>query len=146
MTTTARNLGLVSIGLLAALTAGCASVAPQDGSASERMLVGGMFGAMTQPQAPAAPVAAPMVPAPSPRSDIRIMNSFQPGATTVTDAVRLLGAPTLVNHAPDGRFVYMYDFPSTPQGPMVAGMLFGPDQKLVKVDFFAKSATPTKTK
>jgi hypothetical protein len=143
MTTTAHNLGLASIGLLAALTAGCAAVEPQQG-ANEASLFGAMI---RQPQAaPAAPMAQPMVPAPSPRSDIRIMNSFQAGATTVTDAVRVLGTPTLVNHAPDGRFVYMYDFPSTPQGPMVAGMLFGPDQKLVKVDFFAKSPTPTKAK
>lgn len=123
-------LKLLPLALASALTAGCA-VAPQDGGGGTPM-----FGLMQQKMA--APAAPAMVPAPSPRGDIRIMNSFKPGVSTVTDAVRTLGAPSLVNHAPDGRFVYMYDFPTTPQGPMVAGMLFGPDQKLVKVDYFAK--------
>lgn len=87
---------------------------------------------MAQPQAPAP------APAPNPRSDIRIMTSFQPGVSTTTDAVRILGAPTLVNTAPDGRVVYMYDFNSTPQGPMMAGMMFGPNQVLMKIDYFPK--------
>ena len=123
-------LKLPPIAFVTALIAGCATAPPGEGGGGP-----GMFGLMAkqvvvQPQAP--------TPAPNPRSDIRIMNSFQPGVSTVTDAVRVLGAPTLVNQSPDGRFVYMYDFPSTPNGPLLAGMLFGPDQKLIKVDYFKK--------
>lgn len=120
---------LLPVLLIAAMLSGCA-VAPQDGSAPSVS----MFGAMTKPMAP--PPAPATAPAPSPRGDIRIMNSFRPGASTVTDAVRILGVPTLVNNSPDGRFVYMYDFPSTPQGPLLAGMLFGPDQVLIRIDYF----------
>jgi hypothetical protein len=126
-------LKLLPLALAITVTTGCA-VAPQDGSQPQPM-----FGMLMKSQAVSAPApAAAMVPAPSPRGDIRIMNNFKPGVSTVTDAVRALGAPSLVNHSPDGRFVYMYDFPTTPQGPMVAGMLFGPNQVLVKVDYFAK--------
>ncbi len=124
---------LLPIAFVATLIAGCA-VAPQDPNAPSPGMFGMMAKQRAQPQAPApAPVAAP-----NPRSDIRIMTSFQPGVSTTTDAVRILGAPTLVNTAPDGRVVYMYDFNSTPQGPMMAGMMFGPNQVLMKIDYFPK--------
>lgn len=121
-------LKLLPIACVAALIAGCAAAPPQDGGGQS------MFGPLAKLRA-AAPVTAPM---PTPRGDIRIMTSFQPGVSTTTDAVRVLGAPTLVNTAPDGRVVYMYDFNSTPQGPMMAGMMFGPNQVLMKIDYFPK--------
>lgn len=122
-------LKLMPIAFVATLIAGCATMPPPQGGKP-------MFG-LRAPMAAlaAAPVA---VSAPNPRSNIQVMNSFQPGVSTTTDAVRVLGAPTLVNSAPDGRVVYMYDFASTPQGPMMAGMLFGPNQVLIKIDYFAK--------
>ena len=111
------------IGVVMMFTAGCA-VAPEQGGTAK-------FG-LLRPVAASAPTAAPAAG----RGDIQVMASFQPGVSTVTDAVRVLGVPSHVNNSPDGRFVYMYDFASTPQGPMLAGMLFGPNQVLIKIDYF----------